>query len=107
MILVFRSMLVPLIATGGFVLSLFATYGLIVADLPVRLAGAVPLGVHSTGPILNFLPIILVGILFGLAMDYMLFLASGMREAYVHGASPGRPSCWVSAPGDPSSRRPR
>ena len=43
-------------------------------------------GVHDTGPILNFLPIILVGILFGLAMDYLLFLTSGMREAYVHGA---------------------
>ena len=40
----------------------------------------------TTGPILNFLPTMLVGILFGLAMDYMLFLTSGMREAYVHGA---------------------
>ncbi|MNW59967.1 Membrane protein YdfJ [compost metagenome] len=43
-------------------------------------------GVESPGPILNFLPTILVGILFGLAMDYMLFLGSGMREAYAHGA---------------------
>jgi len=86
MIVVFRSLLVPLIATGGFVLSLFATYGLIVAVFQFGW-GAELIGLHSTGPILSFLPVILVGILFGLAMDYQLFLASGMREAYVHGAS--------------------
>lgn len=85
MILVFRSLLVPLIATGGFVLSLFATYGLIVSVFQYGW-GASLIGVHSTGPILSFLPVILVGILFGLAMDYQLFLASGMREAYVHGS---------------------
>ena len=86
MVVVFRSLLVPLIATGGFVLSLFATYGLIVAVFQFGW-GAEIIGLHSTGPILSFLPVILVGILFGLAMDYQLFLASGMREAYVHGAS--------------------
>ncbi|GGI38592.1 hypothetical protein GCM10010988_19780 [Cnuibacter physcomitrellae] len=88
MIVVFRSLLVPLIATGGFVLSLFATYGLIVAVFQFGW-GASLIGLHNTGPILSFLPVILVGILFGLAMDYQLFLASGMREAYVHG-SPAR-----------------
>ena len=86
MILVFRSLLVPIIATGGFVLSLFATYGLIVSVFQYGW-GASLIGLHSTGPILSFLPVILVGILFGLAMDYQLFLASGMREAYVHGSS--------------------
>ncbi|MCP1428498.1 RND superfamily putative drug exporter [Microbacterium foliorum] len=86
MIVVFRSLLVPVIATGGFVLSLFATYGLIVSVFQFGW-GADIIGLHSTGPILSFLPVILVGILFGLAMDYQLFLASGMREAYVHGAS--------------------
>ncbi len=85
MIVVFRSLLVPIIATGGFVLSLFATYGLIVSVFQFGW-GADIIGLHSTGPILSFLPVILVGILFGLAMDYQLFLASGMREAYVHGA---------------------
>ncbi|NQX26102.1 MMPL family transporter [Microbacteriaceae bacterium VKM Ac-2854] len=85
MIVVFRSLLVPLIATGGFVLSLFATYGLIVAVFQWGW-GAELIGLHSSGPILSFLPVILVGILFGLAMDYQLFLASGMSEAYVHGA---------------------
>ncbi|WP_066044030.1 MMPL family transporter [Herbiconiux solani] len=88
MIVVFRSLLVPLIATGGFVLSLFATYGLIVSVFQFGW-GASLIGLHSTGPILSFLPVILVGILFGLAMDYQLFLASGMREAFVHG-SPAR-----------------
>jgi len=43
-------------------------------------------GVATPSPVLNFLPTILFGILFGLAMDYTLFLASGMREAYAHGA---------------------
>ncbi|CAM3104379.1 MMPL family transporter [Stackebrandtia soli] len=86
MVIVFRSLLVPLIATGGFILSLFATYGTVVAVFQWGwLADA--LGIDSTGPILSFLPVILVGILFGLAMDYQLFLASGMREAFVHGSS--------------------
>ncbi|GAA0432242.1 MMPL family transporter [Leifsonia naganoensis] len=88
MIVVFRSFVVPLIATGGFVLSLFATYGAIVAVFQWGWFGAL-FGIHTTGPILSFLPVILVGILFGLAMDYQLFLSTGMREAYVHG-SPAR-----------------
>ena len=85
MIVVFRSLLVPLIATGGFVLSLFAAFGAVVAIYQWGWLGAV-FGVHDPGPVLNFAPIILVGVLFGLAMDYQLFLVSGMREAYVHGA---------------------
>ncbi len=84
---VFRSILVPIIATGGFILSLLADYGVLVAVFQWGWLSSV-FGLHSTGPVLNFLPIILVGILFGLAMDYQLFLASGMREAWVHGASP-------------------
>ena len=85
MIVVFRSLLVPLIATAGFVLSLFAAFGAVVAVyqwgwLGRSSASTIP------GPVLNFVPIILVGVLFGLAMDYQLFLVSGMREAYVHGA---------------------
>jgi RND superfamily putative drug exporter len=85
MIAVFRSLLVPLIATAGFVLSLFATYGAVTAVFQWGWFGET-LGVHNPGPILSFLPVILVGILFGLAMDYQLFLATGMREAYAHGA---------------------
>ena len=85
MIVVFRSLLVPIIATGGFILSLFATYGATVAVFQWGW-GADIIGLHATGPILSFLPVLLVGILFGLAMDYQLFLSSGMREAFVHGA---------------------
>ena len=86
MVLVFRSVPVPLIATAGFMLSLFAALGGVVAIYQWGWAGAV-FGVHETGPVLSFLPTLLVGILFGLAMDYQLFLVSGMREAYVHGHS--------------------
>ena len=86
MMVVFRSLLVPLIATGGFILSLLATYGLITAVFQFGW-GADLIGLHSTGPILSFLPVILIGILFGLAMDYQLFLTSGMKEAYSHGAN--------------------
>jgi RND superfamily putative drug exporter len=84
LIAVFRSLLVPLIATAGFILSLFATYGALVAVYQWGWLSGI-FGVHDPAPILNFLPIILVGILFGLAMDYQLFITSGMREAYVHG----------------------
>ncbi len=58
-------------------------------------------GVETPGPILNFLPTILVGILFGLAMDYQLFLGSGMREAYAHGAPRASRSCRASARAGP------
>lgn len=84
LVLVFRSILVPLVATAGFVLSLFAAFGAIVAIFQWGWLGAV-FGVHDPGPVLNFAPIIIMGVLFGLAMDYQLFLVSGMREAYVHG----------------------
>jgi len=84
MVVVFRSLLVPLIATGGFIVSLFATFGAIVAVFQWGWFGIV-----TPSPILSFLPVILTGILFGLAMDYQLFLATGMREAFVHG-SPAR-----------------
>ena len=88
MVMVFRSLLVPLVATVGFVLSLFATYGTVTAVFQWGWFGDL-FGIHQPGPILSFLPVILVGILFGLAMDYQLFLATGMREAFVHG-SPAR-----------------
>ncbi|WP_166868640.1 MMPL family transporter [Salinibacterium sp. ZJ70] len=85
MIAVFRSILVPLIATTGFILSLLATFGGLTAVFQLGWASSL-FTITTTGPILSFLPVIIVGILFGLAMDYQLFLATGMREAYVHGA---------------------
>ena len=87
LILVFRSILVPLLASAGFLLTVFATFGAVVAVYQWGWFGFL-FDVHDPGPILNFLPTILIGILFGLAMDYQLFLASGMREAYVHGKTP-------------------
>ncbi|WP_084106121.1 MMPL family transporter [Demequina sp. NBRC 110056] len=86
LIIVFRSILVPLVATAGFVLSLFAAFGAVTAVYQWGWLGSI-FGVHSPGPILSFLPIMLTGILFGLAMDYQLFITTGMREAYVHGNS--------------------
>jgi RND superfamily putative drug exporter len=84
MIIVFRSLLVPVIATGGFVLSLFAAFGAMTAVYQWGWLSPV-FGVHDPGPVLSFAPIIVMGVLFGLAMDYQLFLVSGMREAFVHG----------------------
>ncbi|WP_062069359.1 MMPL family transporter [Demequina sediminicola] len=86
LIVVFRSLVVPLIATLGFVLSLFAAFGAVTAIYQWGWLSDL-FGVHSPGPILSFLPIMLTGILFGLAMDYQLFITSGMREAYVHGST--------------------
>ena len=86
LVLVFRSLIVPLIATGGFLLTVGATLGAVVAVYQFGWLSEF-LGVTQAGPILSFLPILLIGILFGLAMDYQLFVVSGMREAYVHGKS--------------------
>jgi RND superfamily putative drug exporter len=84
MIVVFRSILVPVIATLGYVLSLFAALGAVTAIYQWGWLSGL-FGVHDPGPVLSFAPILIMGVLFGLAMDYQLFLVSGMREAYVHG----------------------
>ncbi|MBF4585711.1 MMPL family transporter [Curtobacterium sp. VKM Ac-2887] len=88
MIMVFRSILVPVIATAGFVLSLASAIGGVTAIFQFGWLGGL-FGVDSGAPVLSILPTLLVGILFGLAMDYQLFIASGIREAFVHG-SPAR-----------------
>ncbi len=85
LLLVFRSVLVPLLATAGFLLSLVAAFGAVVAVYQLGHLSPV-FDVHEPGPVLSFLPILLIGILFGLAMDYQVFLVSAMREAHVHGA---------------------
>ena len=87
LLLVFRSIAVPILASAGFLLTIFATMGGITAVFQWGWLGQV-FGVHDPGPILSFLPTIMIGILFGLAMDYQLFLTSGIREAFVHGKSP-------------------
>ncbi|MEC5190422.1 MULTISPECIES: MMPL family transporter [unclassified Arthrobacter] len=84
LLLVFRSIWVPLLATGGFLLSLAAAFGAVVAVYQWGWLGGI-FGVENPGAVLSFLPIILIGVLFGLAMDYQVFIASGMRESYMHG----------------------
>ncbi|WP_130014096.1 MMPL family transporter [Serinicoccus sediminis] len=84
LLLVFRSVVVPLLATGGFLLSIGAAFGAVVGVYQLGFASGF-FGVNEAGPILSFLPILLIGILFGLAMDYQVFLVSAMREEHVHG----------------------
>jgi len=87
LMLVFRSILIPILAAAGFLLTVTATLGSVVAVYQWGWLGEL-LGVTTPGPILGFLPIFLIGIIFGLAMDYQLFLVSGMREAFSHGKKP-------------------
>jgi RND superfamily putative drug exporter len=84
LMLVFRSILVPLKATLGFLLSVGISLGATVAVFQWGwLQGLI--GVDVTSPVVFILPLLLTGILFGLAMDYEVFLVSRMREEYVHG----------------------
>lgn len=80
LMLVFRSLLVPLTATLGFLLSVLATLG---ATVEIFQKGT--FGLVEGAPLVSFMPIILIGLVFGLAMDYQVFLVTRMREAYVHG----------------------
>lgn len=86
LIVVFRSIWVPLLASAGFLATVMATFGAVVAVFQNGNLGFL-FGVHEPGPVLSFLPIILIGVLFGLAMDYQLFVTSGIREAHIHGKS--------------------
>ncbi|MBD8868051.1 MMPL family transporter [Nocardioides donggukensis] len=83
LMVVFRSILVPLTATFGFLLSVLATLG---ATVAVFQEGA--FGLMEGQPIVSFMPIFLIGVVFGLAMDYQVFLVTRIREAHVHGAGP-------------------
>ncbi|MFD7659994.1 MMPL family transporter [Actinosynnema sp. NPDC059797] len=87
LVLVFRSILVPLVGVLGFLLTIGASLGATVAVFQWGwLADAVNL--DGTGPLLSLTPILMVGILFGLAMDYQIFLVSRMHEAHHRGRSP-------------------
>ncbi|MEE1808438.1 MMPL family transporter [Streptomyces sp. BE133] len=89
LMLVFRSVLVPLKAALGFLLSVVAALGAVVAVFQWGWLGSL-FGVEQTGPIMSMMPIFMVGVVFGLAMDYEVFLVTRMREAYVHGEKPGQ-----------------
>ncbi|MFD7588954.1 MMPL family transporter [Kitasatospora sp. NPDC059811] len=85
--LAFRSVLVPLKAVAGFLLSITASLGAVVAVYQWGWLDGL-IDVPKVGPVVSFVPILLIGVLFGLAMDYELFLVSGMKEQYVHGKAP-------------------
>ncbi len=81
--MVFRSIAVPLKATIGYLLSVAASFGATAVVFEWGWFGSV-FNVAQTAPVISFLPILLMGILFGLAMDYEVFLVSRIREDYVH-----------------------
>ncbi|WP_329470798.1 MMPL family transporter [Exiguobacterium sp. 9-2] len=86
LMLVFRSILVPLKAVLGFLLSLGATLGFVV--FVIQDGHFIDLfGFPTASPVLSFLPVIVIGILFGLAMDYEVFLVSRMREEFTRTAN--------------------
>jgi RND superfamily putative drug exporter len=89
LIVVFRSILVPLKAALGFLLSVLASLGAVVAVFQWGWLSGL-LGVEQTGPVMSMTPIFMVGIVFGLAMDYEVFLVTRVREAYVHGEQPSQ-----------------
>ncbi|MFF7240471.1 MMPL family transporter [Streptomyces collinus] len=89
LIVVFRSVLVPLKAALGFLLSVMAALGAVVAVFQWGWLSGL-MNVEQTGPVMSMMPIFMVGVVFGLAMDYEVFLVTRMREAYVHGEKPGQ-----------------
>ena len=96
--MVFRSIAVPIKATIGYLLSVAAAFGATAMVFEYGWFSGV-FNVHQTGPVISFLPILLMGILFGLAMDYEVFLVSRMREDFVHtGRTPGPRSRTASRP---------
>lgn len=74
----FRSVLIPIKATLGYLLSVGAMFGALVAVFQWGWLGIT----DTPGPIISFVPIMATGILFGLAMDYEFFVVSSMKEAY-------------------------
>ncbi len=90
LMLVFRSIVVPIKATAGFLLSILATFGATTAVFQWGWLSGL-FGFDTGGPLMSFMPIIVTGILYGLAMDYEVFLVSSMREAHIHG-QPARQS---------------
>lgn len=78
LLIVFRSILVPLKATLGFLLSVAAMFGAMVAVFQWGWFGIA----DAPGPLVSFIPIISIGVLFGLAMDYEFFLVSSIHEEY-------------------------
>ena len=87
LMVVFRSLAVPVKATFGYLLSVGAALGAVVLVFQKGVFDSALPGL-ANGPIVSFLPIFVMGVLFGLAMDYEMFLVSAMREEYVHTGDP-------------------
>jgi putative drug exporter of the RND superfamily len=87
LMIVFRSLLVPLKAVLMNLLSIGASFGIIVAVFQWGW-GASVIGVDNTGPIISFFPIFLFAIVFGLSMDYEVFLMSRIHEEWEHKKDP-------------------
>jgi RND superfamily putative drug exporter len=83
LVLLFRSIVVPLTGAITSVLSLGAALGITVAVFQWGWFAGI-IGVESTGPIFPFLPVMVFAILFGLSMDYQVFLVSRMQEEWLH-----------------------
>jgi RND superfamily putative drug exporter len=79
--MVFRSVTVPLKAALGYLLSIGSSLGIVALVFQDGYL-ADWLGLSHVGPVISFMPVVLMGILFGLAMDYEVFLVSRMREEY-------------------------
>lgn len=86
LMIAFRSILVPLTAIGGFLLTIVASFGAVVLVFQEGV-GADLIGVGQTGPLVSLLPVLIIGVIFGLAMDYQVFLVSKMHEEFAHGAT--------------------
>ena len=93
LILVFRSILVPVVAGLGFLLSVGAAFGMTVGLFQLGWGGLV----NTPGPILSFMPIFLIGVTFGLAMDYQVFLVTRIRERYLKLRRAGDPEAEIKA----------
>jgi RND superfamily putative drug exporter len=82
----FRSLLVPLTAIAGFLLTIVASFGVVTLVFQDGVLASL-FGVAQTGPLVSLLPVLIIGVIFGLAMDYQVFLVSRMREEVSHGAA--------------------
>jgi putative drug exporter of the RND superfamily len=83
---VFRSVLVPLVSAGFNILSIGAAYGVVTAVFQWGWGSGL-LGVDGSVPVVSFVPLLMFALLFGLSMDYNVFLLSRVREEYLKGAS--------------------
>lgn len=83
LLVAFRSLLVPATAAVMNLLGAAASFGVVVAVFQWGW-GAEALGVGGSGPVEAFLPVIMLSLLFGLSMDYQVFLVSRMHEEWVH-----------------------